>query len=181
MLQNSKFPAYRQVGKIQNSVQQGFSLIELIVYIGIFTVVIAVGTQLLGVSGRIRNQTEARYEVQQNIRFAVEKISENIRKASAISGTYPSNTLTLTISGQSVVFALSSGILTMQEGAGPVQSLTTGDVLVSAFGGGNLFTKIDNPSPAKSTVQIKMKVDYNDLGRPDFIYGQEMQTTVSFR
>ena len=108
MLQNSKFPAYRQVGKIQNSVQQGFSLIELIVYIGIFTVVIAVGTQLLGVSGRIRNQTEARYEVQQNIRFAVEKISENIRKASAISGTYPSNTLTLTISGQSVVFALSS-------------------------------------------------------------------------
>lgn len=161
--------------------QNGFSLIELIIYIGVFAVAIAVGAQLLGASGRIRSQTEARYEVQQNIRFAIEKITENIRKASAISGTYPSNTLTLTVSGQSVVFTLASGVLTMQEGAGPVQNLTTSDVIVSAIGGGNLFTKIDNPSPAKSTIQIKMKVDYNDLGSPDFIYGQEIQTTVSLR
>lgn len=161
--------------------EKGFSLIELIIYIAIFGVVIAVGTQLLDVSGRIRNQTEARYEVQQNIRFVIEKITENIRKASAISGTYPGNTLTLTVSGQSVVFSLSSGVLTIQEGAGPVQNLTTSDVTVSAIGGGNLFTKIDNPSPAKSTIQIKMKVDYNDLGSPDFIFGQEIQTTVSLR
>lgn len=166
---------------IAKPLERGFSLVELIIYISIFTVALAVGYQLLSVTGRIRSQTEARYEVQQNIRFAVEKISEQIRKASAISGTYPANTLTLTVSGQSVVFNLSGGILTMQEGAGPIQNLTTDSVVASAPDGGYLFTKIDNPVPSKSSVQIKLKMDYNNLGRPDWTYGTEMRTTISLR
>lgn len=160
----------------------GFSLVELIVYVAIFAVVIAVGTQLLGVTNRIRSQTESRYEVQQNIRFAVEKISEQIKKASAIIGTYPADTLILTVSGQQVDFRLLGGVLQMREGiANPWQNLTTENVVASTPSVGNLFTKIDNPSPAKSTVQIKMKVDYNDLGRPDFMHNVQVQTTISLR
>lgn len=162
--------------------EKGFSLVELIIYIGIFTVALAVGYQLLLVTSRIRNQTESRYEVQQNIRFAVEKISEQIRKSSAISGTYPANTLTLTVSGQQVDFQISSGILQMREGVGGQwQNLTTDNVVASAPSGDYLFTKIDNPAPSKSSVQIKLKIDYNNLGRPDFVYGTQMQTTVSLR
>lgn len=162
--------------------QKGFSLVELIIYLGIFTMAMAVGYQLLLVTSRIRNQTEARYEVQQNIRFGVEKISEQIRKASAISGMYPADTLTLTISGQQVDFQLASGVLEMREGVGGQwQSLTTNAVVVSAPDAGYLFTKIDNPVPSKSSVQIKLKMDYNNEGRQDWIYGTEMQTTVSLR
>ena len=154
---------------------------ELIIYISIFAMAMAVGYQLLLVTSRIRNQTESRYEVQQNIRFAIEKISEQIKKASAISGTYPANTLTLTVSGQQVDFQIASGILQMREGvAGQWQNLTTSNVIVSAPSGDYIFTKIDNPS-AKSTIQIKLKMDYNGGGRPDFIYGTEMRTTVSLR
>lgn len=164
--------------------ESGFSLVELIIYIGIFSVILIVAYQLFNVTIRIRNQTEARYEVQQNIRFAVEKISEQIRKASAIlapvTGT-PSNILTLTVGANQVDFQIVSGILQMREGvASQWQDLTTGSVITSAPSGDYLFTKIDN-SPAKSSVQIKMKIDYNNQGRPDFIYGTQMQTTVSLR
>lgn len=155
---------------------------ELIIYISIFAVAMAVGYQLLLVTSRIRNQTEARYEVQQNIRFAVEKISEQIKKASAISGTYPANTLTLTVSGQQVDFQLASGVLQMREGVGGQwQNLTTNAVASSAPAGDYIFTKIDNPAPSKSSIQIKLKIDYNNGGRPDWTYGTQMQTTVSLR
>ena len=164
--------------------QEGFSLVELIIYISIFAMALAVGYQLLSVVSRIRNQTEARYEVQQNIRFAVERISEQVRKASSISapasGT-PANILTLMVSGQQIDFQIVSGMLQLREGVGGQwQNLTTDNVIVSAPGGNYIFTKIDN-SPAKSTVQIKLKIDYNDLDRPDFKYGTQMQTTVSLR
>lgn len=164
--------------------QKGFSLVELIIYISIFAVTLAVGYQLLSVVIRIRNQTESRYEVQQNIRFAVEKISEQIKKASAISAPVtgiPANTLTLTVGANQVDFQIASGVLQMREGiASQWQNLTTDNVIASAPSGDYIFTKIDN-SPAKSTVQIKLKIDYNDLSRPDFIYGTQMQTTVSLR
>src|SRR3989344_5286735 len=96
----------------------------------------AVGYQLLSVTSRIRNQTESRYEVQQNIRFAIEKISEQVKKASAISGSYPADTLTLTVAGQQIDFRISGGIFQMREGlANPWQDLTTEYVVASAPSG----------------------------------------------
>lgn len=161
--------------------EKGFSLLELIIYIGITIVIVTVLTETVVVMLRVRERNLAEREVQQNLRFVMSRLERALTQATAATGVYPSDTLTLTIGGDTTTFQVASGVLQIKEGvAGSFVDLTTSKVTVSAISG-NIFTKVSNPSPATDSIQIKIKVDYVTGGKTSLTASASIQTTVELR
>lgn len=158
---------------------KGVTFLETLLYTAILVILVAGLFQISLVIFRVKVQSDAKIEVEQNLRFAMEKISQDIKSATAITGAYPSNTLSLTIEGSNVTYSVSDNILKKTVGTSTFD-ITTDKVIVSA-GNGNIFTEIDQPAPAKSAVQIKLRVKYNS--QSPYLKDIESlgQTTISLR
>lgn len=157
---------------------------ELIIYIGVFSVVAVVMVQFFLASLRGLDLANAKYEVSQNIRFATEKIKQTVFDASAVStsGSCPLNTLnaTSTSNATSSIFVNASGTLEFSDASGTVD-LTTGQVIATTTAT-CLFTIISNPAPAKPTVQTSLKIVYNNQSRTDLSQvADTQQFTTSLR
>lgn len=161
--------------------QKGFSLLELIIYVAIFSVISLVMVQIFLVVLRGRDLANARFEVSQNIRFATEKIRQSVFDASSISvsGSCPFNILNATSSAATSSLFLTSGVLQMSDASG-TNDITTNKVIATSTGS-CLFTIISNPAPAKDTLQTKIKIMYNNQGRSDLNMSQTQEITASLR
>jgi len=69
-----------------NSKQKGFTLIELIVAMAIFLVVIVIAFSTLSSYFAVRSANEQEMILQQNFRFALDKMADDFRQASTTSG-----------------------------------------------------------------------------------------------
>jgi len=158
--------------------QRGETLLELLIYVAVLSLVFLVIGETFTTLVFTQKKIEARKTVDRNLEFAVKKIQQSIESASAVSDSYPSDTLTLTVDGQTVSYYVSSGVLEKQTG-GTIVDLTSDKVSVAA-GNGNLFYKIENPS-AKATIQVKIKMTYisNDPQLQNI--EAQTQTTVALR
>jgi len=159
---------------------QGFSLMELIIYMAIFSGFMIVIADLFFAITANSAREEARAEVQQNLRFAIRQIADEIYSASDIiqptSGN-PGNTLDLTVNGPVTRFNVSSGTLQKIRELS-TENITGDKVTVSAAS--PIFTRIENIG-AKATIQINLQISYNDNGRPDYKFSQTVRTAISLR
>ena len=162
---------------IPNS-KKGATLLELLIYIAVLVLVFVIIGETFTTIILTKKKIEAKREVTKNLDFAIKKIEQSIKEASAITGDYPADTLSLTIGGQTVSFGLSSGIFQETEG-GSIYNITSDEVTVSA-GSSNLFYKITNPS-IDPTIQIKIKVRYNSNDPQLQNIETQAQTTISLR
>ena len=165
-----------------NCQMSGFSLLELIIYIAIFGTVVLATTSVLVTVFEGRDSTNSRYEVLQNIRFSSEKIRQLVYDASsfAVSGACPFNILETTIGSATTSVAINSGILTLTSG-GSSTPLIAESVTATSTSGNCLFAKISNPAPAKSTLQMRFTISYNDNGNQQLKFSDEIKTTISQR
>ncbi len=160
---------------------RGTSLLELIIYIAVLSVVALVMVNIFSVSIKSRDLTNARFEVSQNLRFATEKIRQAVFDASSIStsGSCNSNTLNIITGASSSSVFIENNVLKMFENAA-TSSVTTTNVIATTTGS-CLFTVVNNPFPAKQTLQVKIKMVYNSQGRSDLDIGDSTQMTISLR
>src|SRR3989344_5795245 len=102
--------------------QKGISLLELIIYIAVFSVIAVVMIEIFFVTMRGRDLANARYEIASNLRFATEQIRQTVFDASAISvsGICPSNILNATsaISSATSSFFISVNALNFIDASG---------------------------------------------------------------
>lgn len=169
----------------RDSVSKGVSLLELLIYLAVFSIIVVVLTSIFPVIVRVRATANARFEVQENLRSALEKIQQTVFDAgySETGGSCPLNTLGLGVGTATTTFQVVSGRLQIREAdANPFSDITSANVSVAVSDGATcLFTKVANPTPAKSTIQIKIKVSYNDQGRPELKFSDLSQLTISLR
>jgi len=163
---------------------EGFTLIELIIYSAIICVFL-VGASTFAwqiIQGNIK--VEAYREVEQNANFAMEKITKAIRNSSKIvepeepgdETDYlflkmpdPAKTLTK--------FKISDGKITMSEGKMSPYPLTTDRVEVTNLKFTNLSYK-DTPG----TVKIEMTIEHlNPAGRSEYQALINLENSVSLR
>jgi len=166
-----------------NSVKnkKGFSFLELIIYIAIFATFLMVVVSIFSIIVSSSAKEEARAEVKQNLRFALEKITDEIYAANDVTqpiadGT-SGNVLALTVNGAPVQFSVSGGILQKTMGT-TTENITSNKVIIDVSS--DIFKRIGNVN-AKPTIQIILKISYNDKGRPYYKFSQTIQTTVSLR
>lgn len=165
---------------------QAFSLIELLIYISLISVISLVISTTFITFSRGRGQVEARGEVNSNLNFAVEKISQDLRLASAVANPSPAGntsngTLVATVSGSTVTYCIASNQLRRQVGAGSCDSnsptITSPNVIISAAN----FTRLENTNSVLSKTMVSIEADlqasYNSTS-PDWQYSEQKETTV---
>lgn len=140
---------------------KGFSLIELLIYTAILAVMATVIVNVfLGITMG-RGQFVAESEVNSNLRFAVEKINQDIRSASVVTapaspgGTSSSNIIMTTVDGE-ITYCISSNRLRRQvNGICDDSSLvvTSDKVNVTAI----TFTRFENTNTTLSVTAVTIQ------------------------
>ncbi len=153
--------------------KKGISLIELIIYIGIVGIILVVMIDLATNLVYSQSKNASFSEVQQNLRFTLERMSTSIENATAVTGSFPSNTLNLTVGGNQIIYRLNGSVLEIEE-SGSTYNLSSSKVIVSAPTG-NLFDKITNEDDIciKISIMATLESDQN--------ISQEGQTSVLLR
>lgn len=168
---------------IRRTVSQGFSLLELLIYVAILSgLMVVVSDSFISLS-RARGQAEARNEVNAAIRFAAERIRQDLKGTSAVTtpilGT-PATTLQATVSGTTILYDTLAGQLRRTEGAGSPVPVSGTNVFVDT----TTFTRLENynaPLNATTTaIQIAMTFRYN-ASSTDWTYADTLRTTVTLR
>ena len=170
------------INKIRGN--KGFSLLELLIYIGILAGFLTVIANLFFMISVNSAKEEARIEVQQNLQFATSQITNEICSSdnpttinNPISST-PENVLNYTVNSIITEFRIVGGVLKkIEDLGGPsenTKNITSDNVIINTTGP-KIFTRVGD------TIQINLEISYNDNGRPSYEFSQKIQTAVSPR
>ncbi len=161
---------------------KGFTLVEFIIYITILTTILVsiTGFLWLVVLGNIKETSYQ--EIQQNGRFAMTKITQEIKKATGVNhplpGNPPSDSLSLFIADPNLnptIFDVVDGKLRITQGTNTPFELTSDQVIVS-----NLqFTNLSY-SDTPGIIRIEMTVDHVNPGnRGEYQASIDLTSSIS--
>lgn len=186
---NSKSTLRGASSKILNS-REGFTLLEILIYIAVLAVVI-LGVHALLI-WTIHSNTKAKVmrEVLDNSRRAMEIMTHEIREAKSIyTPTSTSTQLSLETKhylpeGESFTYidfylcgTASTTLCLKKESQAPI-ALTSDEVEVNDL----VFTQLIATSTVPSSIQIHLKIDYkNPYDRPELLASINTTSTASLR
>lgn len=100
----------------------GFTLVELLIYMGLMSFLLAVISQLFGSIFDVKTESEATAAVEEDGRFLLSRLIYDVERASAISTPSgygaSAGSLVLTIGGVTNTYAISNGVLQLTNGSG---------------------------------------------------------------
>lgn len=167
----------------RSNIQGGFTLVELLLYVSIASVMLLVISVFLStlLESRIKNQTIAEVEGQ-GIQV-MQMITQTARNAEAITSPAlgaSASSLTLdviTAGSDPTIFDLASGVIRIKEGAGSAVALTNSRVTASALTFQN-FSRTSTPG----TIRIMFTLTYvNSSGRNEYTYSKTFYGSASLR
>ena len=160
--------------------ERAFTLVEVLIYIGIIGAVIVSFMSFTLFISHARTTAEVRQEVQSNARTALDFMLERIRGANQINegasvfDAHP-GVLALVQGGTNRVFSLDgNGTLVMAENGNAPISLTSKKVKVSAL----IFTNLSQQG-TRGNIRIQLIVE-NNFGK-DISYEYNLQSAASLR
>lgn len=163
---------------------RGFTLIELIIFIGIFTVsVIGLMTLLVVITG-VQTKEAASSEVSSQSQFLLQQLQYYIQNARIVDMTRDVSTSTLTLreflSAQDPTYiTLATGTVYIQQSAsGTLNALTSNKVNVSQI----TFTRhfnINTTSSAYGTDSVSLSFTMSSVSRGGTLYNQTYQSSVA--
>lgn len=166
-----------------NRTHRGFSLIELLVYIAILSLMSVVLSVAFTALTRGRAQSIARSEVESNARFALERMTYDVSAASALLspllGT-ASSTLRVVVNGETIAYRVHAGVLERSVNGGAVEPVTDAVVLVDT----SAFTRAENYNPTlgatTTAVQARMTIRSANPAA-EAAYSTELQATIDLK
>ena len=165
----------KQINYIVNkkNIRNGFTLVELIVYITLLSIFLIVMTQIFVSILEVSTESEATSAVEQDSRFILSRFDYDITRSNSIN-VPDTNTLKLIISSETYTYTLASGnlILTTSSGSENINSSST---IIANLN----FQKIGNPA-GKDTVQINFTLN-SETVRPAGPETRSYQTTIGIR
>lgn len=170
------------MNKIKIKNQQGFTLIEVLIYIALVGTV--VGNFIsFGLSiATYQNKAFIIQEVNSSLREAMGHISWQVKEADQIISPQPGEETDRLIykqeaAGSNIVISASGNGLYQAEGAGDPQFLTSQTVKVSGISFRNLAG-----AGRKDSIQVSLSIESGNMSStPEFAYAQSMQTTATRR
>lgn len=163
--------------------QDGYTLIELLLYVAIMGILLGALTSFFGVSLSSRIKNESIIEVDRQGEFMIDTIARTTRAADSI--TTPAvgasgGTLTLAMATAGVnptIFNISGTTLQIKEGAGATIPLNSNRVAVTGFTVKNL-SRGSTPGVIKISFTVST---VNTTGRNEYDYQKTFTTSASLR
>ena len=166
----------------------GFTLVELMIYMGIFAIAATTITGILVTTVRVQNQEIASTEVTQQLNFVLNTVQRLVAQSSevesAYEGTNPSNPCTtfctlklrMVPSGTggldpTLISSTASGVY-VQQGTGAQTALTNTQVAVN-----NLKFTVYSTTGGHATVQVNASFSYNSTN-PQLAITKTLQSAV---
>ena len=158
--------------------RDGFTLLELLVFAGIFTIVIIGFLTILVAVVRVQSRQYGAADVNQQSQFLLQQFQYYIESSSLVDmpQDVPSSALRLRMSASAedpTIVSLAGGVVYLKRGAGAEQALTSGRVTVSSL----VFTKRSNP-PGHDSVDIAFTLEHSSPGVAR-IFSQSLRTSVA--
>lgn len=159
--------------------ERGFTLVELVLYVGILVIVLGASVLSALSAANARVKALSRHEVNYSSQFARDVLSQTIRRAQSIdsgSSTFDvsSSVLVLNMDDPAedpTVFQLSSGQLTVTRGAGAALPITTDHINVRSF-------EVDNLSRGSKVQDVRIILDVEYKNPSDLSqFAAELSTT----
>lgn len=164
-----------------NMKNSGFTLIEFLIYIAILAVILIFTTGFLWdvILGNIKETSWQ--EVQQNSRFALTKIGQEIKKATGVNSPLPgnsANSLSLIMADPNLnptVFDIVDGKLRITKGVDGPYEITSDQVIVTNL---NFINLSYQNTPG--TIQIEMTTEHiNPANRIEYFASVDLKLSVS--
>lgn len=154
-------------------IRRGFSLFEVTVYIAIIAVVMVAVLGIVAETVLNRIKAEALHNVTASTRFAIERMSQEVRAATDISGTI------ITLADGTVrQYYVTGGQLYVATNGGSGVALTPSNISVTEFN----FTDRTTVGTDTKDVSITLSVESNTSNpRPEYQAEFSLTTTVSAR
>ncbi len=158
--------------------QEGFSLVELVIYIAIFTVSAIFLVAILTSITKIQTRQGSTGEVNRQIGFVGDTLKQMVQNSSLVDMIFgtPTSTLRLRMATSTIdptLIYLSGTTVYMQQGSSNPVPLTTSDVTVGNF----LVTPYQNPG-GTTIVQLDLSMTYN-AGNPAAQLTRSLETSVA--
>ena len=137
--------------------QKGFTLVELIIYMGLLSIFLFILSQMFAAILDIRTESESISAVEQDGRFIMTRLSYDINRSSSV--TTPASlgssgsSLVLVIGGVNYTYAVSGGNLQLTNNLG-TNNLNSSESTISS----PTFQRVGN-SGGKDTVKIQFTVN----------------------
>lgn len=134
--------------------RNGFTLVELIISMGIMSILVTVLANLFGTTLLMRQKSEAISAIAQDSRFVIQRLAYDIGRASSITSPSPGNSassMTITIGAINYTYSLSSGALNLSIGGSAPVALTSAGSTISNL---NFYRNNDLGSESSVTVDI---------------------------
>lgn len=140
---------------------RGFSMLELIIYLGIFSVVSGFLIGILTTVTGINQRASANSEVASQVNFVSQIVQRLVRDSSFVDLAEGVTTSTLRLRVKDVakdptIISLSNNVLYLQEGASAASPITSAKVLVESAA----FQKVVSPD-GHDTVSMVVAITYN--------------------
>lgn len=164
--------------------EKGFTLIELIIYLTILSIVMSSFLYFSLAILNYRNKSRAIEEVQANERMAINLISQKIRSAKSVNfsqsvfNSHPGSlSLAMDDIGRSpTLINLDNGKLQISEGLSQPVSITSDRIIVSDL----VFFDLTGSSSI-ANIGFILKTNYADNQDPNFLYSNILRSAVSLR
>jgi len=160
--------------------REGFTLIEVLMYLAIFSISAIFLINILSSSIKVQSQQSIANELNQQVSFVSSVIEREVQGASLIENPAgeASSTLVLRYSSSTLdptyIFADASGTAVyIQEGSGTAQPLTNSLVAINDF----TVTKYENAG-GRAVVQVALTLKYNS-GNPSHQLTRTLQTAIT--
>ncbi|PIS05229.1 MAG: hypothetical protein COT81_02345 [Candidatus Buchananbacteria bacterium CG10_big_fil_rev_8_21_14_0_10_42_9] len=165
--------------------KNGFTLLELLVYIGILSFVLVVIAGVFITFGQGKGKVDARAEINQNLSLIIGKIQQDLQDADSVSTPSSTNdatsSLSMDVNGTTVSYATSSdSTLFTRTSGSDTQTINSGKVKFNSF----LVERLENTNYTLNQTFVTIKViitasTNNDASEEQ--YSQTKQTSVVLR
>ncbi|MBI3825619.1 MAG: type II secretion system protein [Candidatus Rokubacteria bacterium] len=172
----------------RESSRSGFTLLELIIYVGIFAIAAGLMTGILTTLTRVQVRENASIDVSTQAQFVMQTVQRLVRDASIIELPANASTSTLKLRMRSATIdptciTVTNGTAYLMQGNDGVNKqscwnassspLTDSKVVVNTLN----FVKNSNP-PAKDTVQINLTMSYNSTNPTESAISRTLESAI---
>ena len=163
--------------KIFNS-DKGFTIIEMLMYMGLLSILLIIMVDLLAASLDIQLESQATSSVDQDGKFIINRLVNDIHRAQTIAypslGATQSGTLQLIIDGENYTYSTNSGSFVIASGSASDSLNSFNTTAPSVF-----FKRFGN-SGGKNALQVTIIIK-SKTSKTSGTETKTMQTTVGLR